>query len=73
MCRHLLGESAAMEALRGLDADLLFLDVAFPCGQAISGGHQLAAPACDGPQTPGRLQGAVPEPAAMVMPDAELG
>ncbi|EFN58760.1 hypothetical protein CHLNCDRAFT_140490 [Chlorella variabilis] len=36
MCRHLLGDSAAMEALRGLDADLLFLDVAFPCGQAIS-------------------------------------
>ena len=37
MCRHLLDDGAAMDALRGLDADMLLLDVLFSCGEAIAG------------------------------------
>lgn len=37
LCRNLLEDSAAMEALRSLNPDLLLLDSTFSCGHAVAG------------------------------------
>ena len=37
MCRHLLDNGAALNALRGMAVDLLLIDVAYHCGLAVAG------------------------------------